>query len=364
MNIGVPRERRQGEYRVGLSPTGVRLLAARGQNVYIERGAGQGAGFEDDEYRQAGGTVVYSGEEAYGRADLVLKIARPTRDEAAWLRPESALFGYLHLSAAPAAEVEPLMSKRITALGYERVLDESGSAPLLKPLSQIGGRMAAQIAARLLQNDSGSRGVLLAGVPGVPPAEVAIIGVGVVGENAAWAFAAFGAQVTLLDRDLGRLQEVERALPNRPVTMLANPHTIANACSYADVVIGAVRIPGARAPIVLTRRILRGMKRGALFLDLSIDEGGCSETSRPTSHSQPTYVEEGVVHCCIPNLPGTVARTSTHAFQTAAWPFLSRVVDEGLEAVVESDPGVANAIMLRQGDAVHYRPLSARSDAR
>lgn len=357
MNIGVPSERQPGEYRVGLPPAGARLLTQMGHEVYVERGAGQGAGFDDEDYRQVGATVVYSGEEAYGRADLVLKIARPTLDEAEWLRPGGSLFGYLHLNAAQQAEVRPLMDKGITALAYERVLDEQGEAPLLRPLSQIGGRMAAQVAARLLQNDSGSRGVLLGGVPGVAPAEVVIIGVGVVGENAAWAFAGVGAQLTLLDTDLGRLQRVEHTLPVRPVTMLANDHTIAQACSYADVVVAAVRVPGDRAPVIISRETLRRMKPGALFLDLSIDEGGCAETSRPTSHGSPTYVEEGVVHCCIPNLPGAVARTATHAFQSAAWPFLAAVVERGLEAVIEERPGVANAVMLHGGKPVNYRPL-------
>lgn len=357
MNIGVPRERRSGEYRVGIPPTGVRLLCRMGQEVFVEREAGAGAGFDDEEYRGAGATIVYSGEECYGRSDLVLKIARPTQEETDWLRPGSTLFGYLHLNAATSDEVQPLVEKEITALGYERVLDGAGGAPLLKPLSQIGGRMAAQVAARLLQNDSGNRGVLLGGVPGVPPAEVVIIGIGVVGENAAWAFAGSGAQLTLLDRDLARLQAVERTLPTRPVTLRANEHTIASAVSYADVVVGAVRVHGGRPPLVIKRAMLGQMKHGALLIDLSIDEGGCAETSRPTSHSDPIYIEEDVVHCCIPNLPGTVARTATHAFQSAAWPFLADVIEQGLEAVLEADPGVANALMLQNGEPVNYRPL-------
>ncbi|MDX1601138.1 MAG: alanine dehydrogenase [Anaerolineales bacterium] len=357
MNIGVPRERQPGEYRVGIPPAGVRLLSQKGHAVFVERDAGAGAGFDDDDFRDAGATIVYSGEESYGRADLILKIARPTAEEAEWVRPGSTIFGYLHLNAASPREVDPLIDKGVTALGYERVLDEQGGAPLLRPLSQIGGRMAAQVAARLLQNDSGNRGVLLGGVPGVPPAEVVIIGVGVVGENAAWAFAGSGAQLTLLDRNLDRLQDVERSLPTRPVTMLANGHTIASAISYADVVVGAVRVRGGRAPVVLNRDMLSSMKRGALLLDLSIDEGGCAETSRPTSHNDPTYIEEGVMHCCIPNLPGAVARTATHAFQSAAWPFILRVVEHGLEAELEANPGAANALMLDKGEPTNYQPV-------
>lgn len=357
MQIGIPRERQPSEFRVGLPPTGVRLLSELGHAVYLEQGAGEGAGFEDAEYRSVGAQVVYSGEEVYGRAKLILKFSRPGRAEIDWVQAGQAILGYLHLNAAPEDEVAALLERGVTALGYERIAAPDGSNPVLRPLSQIGGRMAATLAARLLQNDSGSRGVLLGGVPGVPPAEVVVIGVGVAGENAARAFLGLGAQLTLLDKSLQRLQHLEGALLGRPVTMLANPHTIATACSYADVVIGAVRVPGSRPPVVVTRSILRQMKPGALFIDLSIDEGGCAETSRPTTHGAPTYLEEGVVHCCIPNLPSAVARTSSHAFLTAAWPYLERICQEGLEAVIEADEGVENAVMIRQGKPVHYRPV-------
>jgi alanine dehydrogenase len=342
---------------VGLPPTGVRLLSKLGHEVFVEKGAGSGAGFSDEDYRKAGADIVYTGEEAYGRASLVLKFARPSAPELEFVTAHQVVCGYLHLNAAPTHEVEPLRSRAVTAIAYERIIDGTGAHPVLKPLSQIGGRMSATLAARLLQNDCGSRGVLLGGVPGVPPAEVVIIGAGTAGENAARSFLGLGAQLTVLDKDLRRLQELEIRLPACRVTQLANPHTIATACSYADVVIGAVREPGARAPVVITRGILRGMRPGALFIDLSIDEGGCSETSRPTTHLDPTYVEEGVVHCCIPNLPAAVARTSSHAFQSAGWPYLERLVTDGIETVIGSDPGVANAVMLRDGEPVHYRPM-------
>ncbi len=357
MDIGIPKERQPSEYRVGLSPSGVRLLTELGHTVYFERSAGEGAGFRDSEYRSAGGQVVYSGEEAYGRSELMLKFSRPARDEISWVRRGQLILGYLHLNAAPKDEVEALLERGVTALAYERILGPDGTNPVLTPLSQIGGRMAATLAAKLLQNDSGSRGVLLSGVPGVPPAEVVIIGAGVAGSNAAQSFLALGAQVTLLDVRLKVLQRLDCTLPGQPVTMLANPHTIATACSYADVVVGAVRTPGSRPPVVLERKTLRSMKRGALFIDLSIDEGGCAETSRPTTHQDPTYVEEGVVHCCIPNLPSAVARTSCHAFLTAGWPYLERIVEEGLAAVVADDSGVAKAVMIRGGEPVHYRPI-------
>lgn len=357
MNIGIPRERRPSEFRVGLTPPGVRLLNELGHHIYLERGAGEGAGFSEDDYRSAGAEIVYSGEEAYGRADLVLKIQRPLRQELSWIRREQTILGFLHLSSANRDEVEPLLDQRVTAIAYERVQSADGSNPVLRPFSQIGGWMAAPLAARLLQNDSGNRGVLLGGVPGVPPAEVVIIGAGVVGRNAARAFQGLGAQLTILDEDLGKLQAVEERMTCKPVTMLANPHTLATACSFADVVVGAVRRPGARAPMLITRQILRRMKPGALLIDLSIDEGGIAETSRPTSHMDPTFVEERVVHCCIPNLPSAVARTACHAFQGAAWPYIRRMVTDGVEAVIQSDPGVENAVMVQAGEAVHYRPI-------
>ncbi|MGA9531586.1 MAG: alanine dehydrogenase [Anaerolineales bacterium] len=357
MNIGVPNERRPSEFRVGLTPPGVRLLTELGHQIYVERGAGEGAGFSEDDYRSSGAQMVYSGEEAYGRADIVLKIQRPLQEEMGWVRQGQAILGFLHLNSANRGEVQPLLDRQVTAIAYERIQAADGSNPVLRPFSQIGGWMAAPLAARLLQNNSGNRGVLLGGVPGVPPAEVVIIGAGTVGQNAARAFQGLGAQLTILDEDLSQLQAIEDRMPCRPVTMLANPHTLATACSFADVVVGAVRRPGGRTPILIPREMLRRMKPGALIIDLSIDEGGIAETSRPTSHMDPTFVEEGVVHCCIPNLPSAVARTACYAFQSAAWPYLRRMVSEGVEAVIDTDPGVQNAAMIKAGEPLHYRPV-------
>ncbi|MFP3855438.1 MAG: alanine dehydrogenase, partial [Anaerolineales bacterium] len=284
--------------------------------------------------------------------------ARPTQQEMVWIRSGQTLLGFLHLNAAPKQEVKPLLEKKITALAYERMQDQEGRYPVLEPLSQIGGRMAATLAARLLQNDSGSRGVLLGGVPGVPPAEVVILGCGTAGANAARAFLGLGAQVTLLDKDLQRLRSLECGLPSRPVTMLSNPHTLQTAFSFADVVVGAVRVPGSRAPVIVTRELLAAMKPGALFIDLSIDEGGCAVTSRPTSHETPTFIEEGVMHCCIPNLPSAVARTSSHAFQIAAWPFVESIITKGVDTALQEDEGMAKGAMVQNGEAVSYRPVN------
>jgi alanine dehydrogenase len=357
MNIGIPKERRPSEYRVGLSPAGVKLLTEAGHTCYIESKAGLGAGFSDDNYRHAGGKIVYSGEEAYGRADILLKAVRPTTEEIEWLTPGQTLMGYLFLPAAKPDKVEALLDKQITAIAYEQIQRADGSLPVLKPLSQIGGRMAAQLAANLLQNNGGGHGVLLGGVPGVPPAEVVIIGAGVVGENAARAFLGMGAHVTILDRDLNRLQELARVLPSCVVTMVSHPFNIERACAYADVVLGAVMAPGERAPIVLPRTVVQKMRPGSVLLDLSIDEGGCAETSRPTSHENPTYLAEGVIHCCIPNLPGVVARTATHAFLNAAWPYIQRVANLGVEEALAAAPDLERGLITHQGRLYHLTPV-------
>lgn len=349
MDIGVPKERRPSEYRVGLSPAGVQLLVQNGHTCYVESKAGVGAGFSDEEFRQAGAKIVYTGEEAYGRAELVLKVARPMDEELKWLVPGQALAGLLHLSAARPNKVEALLKNEITALAYDQIQRSDGTLPVLKPLSQIGGKMAVHIAAQLLQNNSGGKGVLLGGVPGVPAAEVVIIGGGVVGETAAKAFVALGAHVTVLDKSLDRLQYLDNHMSGKLVTLVAHPFNVARACSYADVVVGAVHVPSERAPMVITREMVKKMRKGAIFIDLSIDEGGCSETSRPTSHQNPTYLEEGILHCCIPNLPGVVARTATHAFLNGAWPYIQELSNLGIETAIQSNPDLERGIATHAG---------------
>ena len=349
MDIGVPKERRPSEYRVGLSPAGVRLLTEDGHTCYVESKAGLGAGFSDEEFREAGAKIVYTGEEAYGRAELVLKAARPMDEELKWFVPGQALAGLLHLPAARPNKVVALLKNEITAIAYDQIQREDGVLPVLKPLSQIGGKMAVHLAAQLLQNNSGGKGVLLGGVPGVPSAEVIIVGGGVVGETAAKAFLALGAQVTVLDKSLDRLQILDKHMNGRLVTLVSHPFNLARTCSYADVLIGAVHVPGERAPVVITREMIKKMRKGAIFLDLSIDEGGCSETSRPTSHQNPTYVEEGVLHSCIPNLPGVVARTATHAFLNGAWPYIQEIANTGIEAALQNNPDIERGIATHAG---------------
>jgi len=334
------------------------MLTGAGHTCFVQSGAGDGSGFLDEQYREAGATVVHSAEEAWRRADLVLKVSRPTVQELEWLQPGKTLMGYLYLAAAHPGKVELLLEKKVSAVAYELIQLADGSLPVLKPLSQIGGRMAAQVAARLLQNDAGGHGRLIGGVAGVPPTEVVVVGAGVAGEAAARAFLGLGAHVTVLDTDLARLQSIDERLSGKLVTVVAHPFHVSRAAEYADVLVGAVMVPGERAPIVFTRAMLRKMKPGSLFLDLSIDQGGCAETSRPTTHESPTYVEDGVVHCCIPNLGGVVARTSTHAFLNAAAPWIERVVVQGIEAAAAADPALAHGLVTHAGELRNFRRVS------
>jgi alanine dehydrogenase len=352
MNIGVPRERRPFEYRVGLSPTAVSMLTSNQHRCYVEHDAGLGAGFTDQEYEQAGARIVYSAHEVFGRADLLIKVARPLLEEIHWLRPGSALAGLLHLGSARHDKIDALIENEITAIALEKVQLPDGSVPIRRPLAQIGGLMVAQIAARLLQNEAGGKGILLGGMVGVPPAEVVIIGAGVVGTYATQTLLGFGAHVTVLDNSLDSLQRIYERFPG-VVTMIANPVNIARGCTYADVLLGAIFVPGERAPIVVTREMVRSMKPRSLIMDLSIDEGGCVETSRPTTHDHPTFVEEGVTHYCVPNIPGVVARTSTHAYISAALPFIMELANKGIDAAIQDNPAIAHGLDTYQGKLVN-----------
>lgn len=349
MNVGVPKERRPFEFRVGLSPMGVGLLTAAGHTCLVEAGAGLGAGFDDQAYVRAGGRIVYSRDEAFRRADMVLKVTRPTMDELQLLSEGQVLLGVLHMASAQAEKLEALIAQRVTAIAYEQIQLDDGSLPVLKPLSQIGGRMAAQIAAGLLENGPGGKGILIGGVPGVPPAEVVILGAGTVGTEAARTFLALGAHVTVLDRDLARLQAIEARCTGHLTTLVSYPFNLERVCRFADVLVGAVLVPGERAPILVTRAMVQQMKPRSVILDLSIDEGGCVETSRPTTHDQPTFVEAGVIHYCVPNIPGIVARTATHAFLNAAWPYIQAIAEQGVEAALAADVGLRRGLITHAG---------------
>ena len=357
MNIGIPKERRPFESRVGLSPAGVEFLTQHGHQVYVEHEAGVGAGFDDREFETAGARLVYSPEEVFVRADLMLKVARPTWEELNWLRPGTVLAGLLHLASAREDKVQVLLEKKITSIAYEQIETADGSLPVLRPFTQIGGKMTASVAARLLQNKWGGKGMLLGGIPGVPPAEVLILGGGVVGLCATTAFLGLGAHVTVLDSDLNKLQSVYSRFPN-VVTMISIKRNIEKATAYADVVVGAVLIPGERTPILITREMMQAMKPRSVFIDVSIDQGGCAETSRPTTHDHATYIEEGVIHYCVPNMPGVVARTATHAFVNAGLPYILEIADLGAAGAIAKNPAIEKAINTHDGKLVHLTLLS------
>lgn len=352
MNIGIPKERRPFEFRVGLSPAGVKMLSEKGHQCYVEHDAGLGAGFRDTEYEAAGGRIAYSAHEVFGRSDLLLKVARPLLDEIEWLQPGAAIAGLLHLNSARQDKIDALLANEITAIALEQIELADGTVPVRRPLAEIGGLMVPQIAARLLQNETGGKGILLGGIVGVPPAEVVIIGAGVVGACATRAFLGMGAHVTILDVDLKALQKIHETYPG-VVTMISNPVNIARCCTYADVLVGAIFIPNERAPIVVSREMVRSMKRRAVILDISIDEGGCVETSRPTTHDHPTFVEESVIHYCVPNIPGIVARTATHAYINAAFPFILEIAEKGIQAAIDENPAIARGIETHAGKPVH-----------
>jgi len=284
---------------------------------------------------------------------MVLKATRPTGDELAWLHEGQILCGFLHLAAARRETVQALMEQQITAVAYETIQDDSGNLPVLKPMSEVTGRMAPQLAATCLQSDRGGRGVLLSGVPGIPAARVAILGAGVLGTNAARAFLGLGANVVMLDRNLARLSEIDDLFQGRIATMVAYPFNIARVMRYVEVLIGAVLVPGARAPILVTREMVRSMKKGAVILDFSIDQGGCAETSRLMTLRDPIFVEEGVVHYCVPNAPGVLPRTSTHAFNNSAWPYILRIAQVGLDQAAQEMPDLARGIATRHGKIVN-----------
>lgn len=352
MNIGIPKERRPLEFRVGLSLSAVHMLTERGHMCYVEHEAGLGAGFSDQEFELAGARIVYSALEVFGRADLLIKVTRPVLEEINWLRPGTSVAGLLHLNSARQDKINLLLENKITAIALEQIQLDDGRVPVRIALAQIGGQMVPQIAARLLQNEAGGKGILLGGVAGVPPAEVVIIGAGEVGICATKAFVGLGAHVTVLDIDISTLQRIHER-HGGIVTIISNPVNIARACVYADVLIGAVLVPGERTPIVVTRPMVQSMKPRSVIMDISIDEGGCIATSRPTTHDQPTYIEDGIIHYCVPNMAGVVARTSTHAYINAALPFLQEIADKGIEAAITENSAIEKGINTHNGQIVH-----------
>jgi alanine dehydrogenase len=330
MNIGVPKEIRDLEMRVGLTPAGVLALVQAGHTIYIEQGAGVGAGFSDEHYRRAGAHIVFTPAEAYGRADIVAKVARPTAAEHHLFRQGQTIFSFLHLSVSSPDLLEALASNKITAVAYETIQNDDGVLPVLIPMSEIAGRLTPIIAGQLIMNIHGGRGTLLSGLPGVPPAAVVILGAGVLGINAARAFLGLGAQVIVLDRDIRTLQKLDDVFGSRITTMISNEYNLQRAADFADVLVCCVLVPGQRAPVLVNREMVRRMRQRSIIIDFSIDQGGCVETSRPTTLRDPTFVEEGIIHFCVPNFTAAVARTTSYAITNAALPYLLAIGEHGL----------------------------------
>ncbi|MFH2053807.1 MAG: alanine dehydrogenase [bacterium] len=360
MIIGIPRSRIQDEFRVGLPPRMVTNLVSCGAQVVVEKHAGHGSGFADESYEQAGARIVHQLEEVYGRADLILKVNRPVSSEYQLLREGQILMSVMHLAVAEPELVRTLLDRECTAVDYTTIEDAGGNLPVLRPLSQIAGRMVPQIAARYLQTDHGGLGILLGGTPGVPPAEVVVIGAGTVGRNAVRACLGAGARVTLLDSDLDRLSEIDWTFPGRVTTFPANEATLRKALSYADVVVGAVLIPGTRTPHLVTKEMVGLLREKSLVIDISVDQGGCFETSRPTRLSDPTYTVDGITHYCVPNLPSLVARSATYALANATLPYIEAIVRNSLEGALAADPTLRRGVNIMKGRVTHPGLAAAR----
>lgn len=348
MIIGVPKEIKDHEFRVSLTPEGVQTLCAAGHTVWVEAAAGEGSGFSDDAYRKAGAHLATSKAHLFREAELIVKVKEPLPSEYTLFRPGQTLFTYLHL-AASADLTRALVNAKVTAIAYETTEASDHSLPMLKPMSEIAGRMSVQVGARYLEQLAGGEGVLLGGVPGVAPAKVVVLGGGIVGSAATRIAVGMGAQVTVFNLDLERLRELDDLYQGRVVTLAANQPWIDRAVEEADLVIGAVLVRGARAPRLVARSVVSRMRPGAVVVDVSVDQGGCFETTRPTSHSDPVYQVDGVLHYCVPNMPGIVPRTATFALTNATLPFIVRIASAGVERAIRADPGLALGVNVANG---------------
>src|SRR6204780_3781700 len=352
MKIGVPKEIKVHEYRVGLVPAGVRELVDAGHQVVVQTGAGAGIGFEDSHYQAAGASIATRASDIFAGADLVVKVKEPQLAECRMLRSGQTLFTYLHL-AADKEQADALMASGPTAIAYETVTASDGSLPLLTPMSEVAGRMSVQVGANCLQKANGGFGVLLGGVPGVSPAKVVILGGGVSGTHAAEMAVGLRADVTVVDRSVKRPRGLSSVFGNQMKTVYSTAHAIEELVRDADLVIGAVLIAGATAPKLVTRAMVKTMKTGAVVVDISIDQGGCFETSRPTTHDNPTFVEAGVVHYCVTNMPGAVAHTSAYALNNATLPFVLALGDQGWRKALDRDPHLRDGLNVVDGRIVH-----------
>jgi alanine dehydrogenase len=352
MIIGVPKEIKDNEARVGVTPAGVKALTEAGHKLLVETQAGALSGFPDDEYQNAGAEMVGEPGYVWGKSEMVVKVKEPIESEYVFFRDGLVLFTYLHLAPLPAL-TNKLLEAKVIGIAYETVHDRRGTLPLLMPMSEVAGRMSVQVGATYLEKERGGRGILLGGVPGVPPAHVAILGGGIVGTNAARIALGFGAKTTLIDMNLNRLRELEDIFGGRLYTLASNSYNIAQATREADLVIGGVLIPGATAPKLVTRAMVRQMKPGSVIVDVAIDQGGCVETARPTSHSDPSYTVDGVVHYCVTNMPGAVPHTSTLALTNSTFPYVLRLANLGARDALRQDAGLAEGLNTWMGTLTH-----------
>jgi alanine dehydrogenase len=352
VRLFVPRETKIHEYRVGLIPSAVRQLVQSGHEVSVQAGAGQGAGMADEQYQAAGANLVDSAAQGYERATLVVKVKEPQPEEYEFLRPEHLLFCYFHFAASRDL-TEAVMRSGSTAIAYETFVDHRGRMPLLIPMSEVAGRMSIQQGAKYLENPTGGRGVLLGGVPGVEPAHVTVIGAGVVGTEAAKMAAGLGARVHLLDTDVHRLRQLSEVLPKNVIVLRSDRDRIVEELKVADLVVGAVLVRGARAPRLVLREDLSMLKSGAVIVDVAVDQGGCFESTRPTTHSDPIFIEEGIVHYCVANIPGAVSRTSTIALNNVTLPYAQLLADHGWQGACDHCPELRSALNIQQGTIVH-----------
>jgi alanine dehydrogenase len=366
MRIGVPREIKTHEYRVGISPAGVQALVAGGASVVVEKGAGLSSGFSDDMYTGAGATIVGGAADAW-KSDMVVKVKEPLPAEFQYFRDGLVLYTYLHLAAFPELTRE-LLAKKVHGVAYETITDDHGQLPLLRPMSEIAGRMSAQVGASCLQRENGGKGLLLGGIPGTRRGQVVILGGGIVGTAAARIAIGLGGRVTVLDVNAERMLYLEDVFGNQIETLYSNPENVTREVTQADLVIGAVLLPGGAAPRLVTREHLRAMEPGSVIVDVAVDQGGCIETCRPTTHDKPTFIEEGVVHYCVANMPGAVPRTSTIALTNATLPYALMIAKEGLMPAAKRSRHLANGINTLAGACVYeavakahglpYTPLS------
>jgi alanine dehydrogenase len=356
MIIGVPKEIKDNEARVGITPAGVKSLTELGHTVLVETQAGAQSGFPDEEYQRAGAEIVGDAGYCWGKSAMVVKVKEPIESEYARFREGLVLFTYLHLAPLPGL-TNVLLESKMIGIAYETVRDRRGTLPLLTPMSEVAGRMSVQVGASYLEKEKGGRGILLGGVPGVPPAHVTILGGGIVGTNAARIALGFGAKTTLIDVNLNRLRELEDVFGGRLYTLASNSYNIAQATREADLVIGGVLIPGATAPKLVTREMVSNMKPGAVIVDVAIDQGGCVETAKPTSHSNPSYVVDGVVHYCVTNMPGAVPHTSTLALTNSTFPYIMRLANSGAREALKQDVGLAEGLNTWMG-TLTYRGVA------